>query len=88
MQGPSDKKEFQKWAENETRRVERQRTLFNMLPDTAALDRLKQAMLDRAWDLLDGGGLEGAEAADALLEFLPSKDAESLLNEFFRDDDG
>lgn len=88
MRGPSkaDKEKWQKWADQETKRVERQRTLFAMLPDCHATDRLKQAMLDRAWALLDGG-LEGTAACDALLEFLPSNDADQLLKEYFGDDE-
>lgn len=85
MLGPSGKKEFEKWAFEETRRVERQRTLFAMLPDTRATDRLKQAMLDRAWVLLDAGE---CEACDALLEFIPEDEAQKLLDEFFNDDGG
>lgn len=64
------------------KRIERQRTLFAMLPDTAAVDRLKAAMLQRAYDLLwDGDCL----ACDALSEFLPSSDVERMLTAWEND---
>lgn len=83
MRGPSDKRAFEKWAHEEMVRVERQRTLWAMLPDTRALDSFKAAILNRAWVLLDSGE---CEAADALLEFVPDKDAQKLLDEFFFED--
>jgi hypothetical protein len=64
----------------ETKRIERQRTLWAMMPDSTAKDRLKEAMLERAWILLDSGQ---CDACDALLEFLPSKDAHKMLDEYF-----
>jgi hypothetical protein len=75
-----------RWAANRLR-IEKQRTLWAMTYPNAAKDRLKEAMLQRAWDLLDSGSEGGAEACDALLEFLPADDAEKLLNELFRDTD-
>lgn len=65
------------------RLVERQRSLWNMLPDTTAKQRLLEAMLSRAWELLDCGQ---CEACDALLEFLPSEDAERMLRKYFPDE--
>lgn len=57
------------------KRVERQRTLFNALPSSDAVDRLKEAMAQRAYDLL----WEGDSACDALLEFLPSSAVDEVL---------
>ncbi len=66
----------------EEKRIERQRTLFAMLPPSHATDRLKEAMMQRAYDLMwNGDGL----ATDAILEFLPSKDAEAVLNAWEND---
>lgn len=63
------------WTEEDDRRVERQRTLFNSLPSSNATDRLKAAMLQRAYDLMwNGDGL----ACDAIAEFLPSSEAAKL----------
>lgn len=64
------------------RRVERQRTLFAMLPSTSAVDQLREAIMQRAYDLMwDGDGL----ACDALAEFLPSKSAEEMFDAWERD---
>lgn len=69
----------------EDKRVERQRTLFAMLPSTNATDRLREAVMQRAYDLLwDGDG----QGCDALLEFLPSKSADEILNAWDNDQDG
>lgn len=70
------------WFAREVSRVESQRTLWTMVYDNSAKDALKIAMLDRAWALLDCGE---CEAADALLEFVPTKDADKLLEEYFGD---
>lgn len=68
----------------EDRRIERQRTLFNTLPSSDAVDRLKEAMMQRAYDMLwDGDGL----ACDVLLEFLPSQAAEEILSAWESDQD-
>jgi hypothetical protein len=68
----------------EEKRIERQRTLFNMLPSSHATERLKEAMMQRAYDLIwDGDG----QACDALLEFLPSRDAEAILTAWESDQD-
>src|SRR5688572_23338666 len=68
--------EHRNWNENEERRVEQQRTLFTMLPSCNAVDRLKVAMLQRAYDLLWDGDAMGC---DALTEFLPSKDVDKMM---------
>lgn len=68
-------------AEDETR-IKRQRTLFAMLPSCNATDRLRAAMMQRAYDLIwDGQATE----CDALLEFLPSADAEKVLSAWEND---
>lgn len=66
----------------EIKRIERQRTMFAMVPDTASATRLKEAMLQRAYDCLWDGD---PTACDALLEFLPEKDAEKLLDAWSND---
>lgn len=70
---------FAAWVAEEGTRVAQQREAFrgNLGPARAELQRL---MLDRAWALLDAGE---AEAADALLEFVPEAAALALLDEFF-----
>jgi hypothetical protein len=59
----------------ENQRIARQRSVF---PEEA--DDLKQAMLDRALELLEAGRME---EADAILEFVPESDAGKLLEDFF-----
>lgn len=74
--------EHRNWNAEEEKRQERQRTLFAMLPSCNAVDRLKEAMLQRAYDLLwDGDGL----GCDALIEFLPSKDVDRMLDAWSAD---
>lgn len=68
----------------EDKRIERQRTLFSALPSSNATDRLKDRMLQRAYDLLWDGDCSGC---DAILEFLPSSDAERMLNAYGDDQD-
>lgn len=70
---------FAKWAAEEKARIARQRR-FLTRGKGPGVAKMIQAMLDRAWELLDAGE---TEAADALLEFVPAPDAEKLLNEFF-----
>jgi hypothetical protein len=72
---------YAKWAATETERVRRQRTYLTALKGRLR-DGLVRRMLDRAWDLLDAGE---PEAADALLEFAPEPEATALLNEYFGD---
>lgn len=73
------------YTPEEEKRVERQRTLFAMLPSCNATDRLKERMLQRCYDLMwDGDGL----AADALAEFLPSKDVERMFDAWENDQIG
>lgn len=77
--------EHRNWTAEEERRQERQRTLFAMLPSCNAVDRLKEAMLQRAYDLLwDGDGL----GCDALIEFLPSKEVDRMLDAWSADFEG
>lgn len=66
------------------KRAERHRTLFAMLPSSDATDRLKEAMMQRAYDLLWDGDSFGC---DALLEFIPSADANRLLSSWSDDQD-
>lgn len=71
-------------TEEDQKRVERQRTLFVMLPDTSATDRLKKAIKQRVYDLMWDGSCAGA---DALLEFLPEADATEILDAWDNDQD-
>jgi hypothetical protein len=71
----------------ERQRIAVQRAMWAALPELGpgfvAAETLKKAMLDRAWELLDRGEYE---ACDALLEFIPEKDAKAMLNEYFKDE--
>lgn len=70
------------YGPEDEKRIERQRTLFATLPSSNATDRLKLAIQQRAYDLMwDGFCAE----CDALLEFLPSKDADEVLNAWDHD---
>lgn len=72
------------WTDDEMIRVEQQRTLFTMLGDGHAAEKLKETMMQRAYDLIsDGDGT----ACDAILEFLPSKDSDAVLNGWMSDQD-
>lgn len=62
---------------SQTRRIERQRTLIAMLPDIGATDRLKSAILQRAYDCMWDGDTAGC---DALIEFLPSAEVEKMFS--------
>lgn len=73
---------FAKWIAEETARIQRQRR-FLTRGQGPGIAKLIAAMLDRAWELLDAGR---AEAADALLEFVPEAQATALINEFFPED--
>jgi hypothetical protein len=80
-----DRRRFDKWLADDTRRQERQRTLFAMLPSCNAVDRLKEKMLQRAYDLLWDGDANGC---DALIEFLPSKDVQEMFDAWDHDQSG
>lgn len=70
------------YGPEEERRIERQRSLFSMLPSCNATDRLKNAIMQRAYDLLwEGFSTE----CDTLLEFLPSKDTDKVLSSWESD---
>jgi hypothetical protein len=77
--------EHRDWNADEEKRVEQQRTLFGMLPSCNPTDRLKAAMLQRAYDLLWDGDAMGC---DALTEFLPSKDVDKMFSCWSSDFDG
>lgn len=72
----------EKWLADEQERIRRQRIYLETLSGPWR-EALVQRMLDRAWDLLDSGQ---AEAADAILEFVPEARAHALIDEFFPDD--
>jgi hypothetical protein len=76
---------YEVWAAKEEARVQRQRQPLSQFVRGRGGLLLIEMMLDRAWALLDAGE---CEAADALLEFLPKAQAEALLNEFFKEDEG
>lgn len=65
------------YDQDDVKRIERQRTLFAMLPSTNATDRLKEAMLQRCYDLMWDGD---CMACDALAEFLPEKDVQKMFD--------
>lgn len=78
----SKKAQGEGWTPQDEKRVERQRTAFTMMPSCNAVDRFKEVMMQRAYDLLwDGFATE----CDALLEFLPSKDADAVLDAWDND---
>lgn len=79
------KAEGRGWTEGDEKRVEQQRTLFAMLPSMNAVDRLKDGMLQRAYDLLWDGDCSGC---DAITEFLPAKDVERMFEAYANDQDG
>ena len=66
----------------EQRRIDRQRSLFACLPPGHAADRLRDAIMQRAYDLLWDGDPMGC---DALIEFLPSADADKVLDAWSND---
>jgi hypothetical protein len=80
--------ERERWWREENERIAAQRALWAALPEfgpgAVAADALKAAMIERAWQLLDGGQWE---ACDALLEFVPEADASKMLNEYFAEGD-
>ena len=74
----------QERRDREEQRIARQRNLFTFLPVTQSVDRLKEGMLQRAYDLLCDGDTSGC---DAILEFLPSRDVERMLDAWLDDQD-
>lgn len=70
---------FRRWVEAEASRIRKQRRFLSK-GQGPGIARLIEAMCDRAWELLDAGE---CEAADALLEFVPAERAKALLDEFF-----
>lgn len=68
----------------EEKRIEQQRTLFAMLPDTGAVDTLKEAMMQRVYDLMWDGD---CVACDALAEFLPWAAADEAFSAWDNDQD-
>lgn len=77
-----DEARFKEWCAEQEARCARQRSAWNAVYPNGAKDRFRDAMLQRAWELLEAGE---AEAADALLEFLPEADGRKLLDEFFEE---
>lgn len=73
------KAKFNRWVKDQAARVARQRAILER-PTRGVRGRVIKAMLARAWELLDAGE---TEAADALLEFCPADQAEALRREFF-----
>jgi len=69
----------------EKSRIAKMRALWAAIPTSPEKAACEQAMLDRAWTLLDTG-MEGAAGCDALLEFMPEARADELLNEYFKED--
>lgn len=67
------------------KRIEGHRTLFAMLPSCNAVDRLREAMLQHAYDLMWDGDALGC---DALIEFLPSADVDKMFSAWSDDQDG
>ncbi len=71
--------------DEEQRRIERQRSLFSVLPDVSSVERLRHAMKQRVYDLMWDGDTMGA---DALAEFLPDKDATEAFEAWESDTGG
>lgn len=55
-----------------------------MLPSMSATDRLKEAMMQRVYDLMWDGDCMGA---DAIAEFLPGDDAARAFDAWLSDQD-
>lgn len=72
-------------GDSEQKRIDRQRTLMAMVPDSRAKSDLRGAMLQRAYDLLWDGDCAGC---DALIEFLPSLEVGQLLDAWQDDQEG
>lgn len=79
------KAEGRDYRDADRKRVDRQRTLFAGIVNGPAKEALKKAMLQRAYDLLWDGDASGC---DALLEFLPSREVEQMLEAWSDDQTG
>jgi hypothetical protein len=82
IRGLAKKLSERQFTLDDERRIDRQRTLFHALPTCSEKERLKEKMLQRAYDLLWDGDALGC---DALLEFLPSDDVARMLDAWERD---
>lgn len=67
---------------HENTRIERQRAVWNDLPDCPAKEKLIELLSDAAWQMLDSGNCDDA---DRVLFILPEPVATALLNDFFED---
>lgn len=76
------KAEGRGYTDADEKRIDRQRTLFAFLPSANSTDRFKAAMMQRAYDLMWEGM---CTECDALLEFLPVKDADKVLQSWEND---
>lgn len=65
------------YSDEYQKKIDRQRTLFNTLPTGREKNKLKEAMMQQAYDRMWDGDTDGC---DALLEFLPSDDASAVLD--------
>lgn len=79
-----DEAERERRLDAERKRISRQRNCFTFLPVTTTVETLKNTMLQRAYDLLWDGH---AEECDAILEFLPIRDVEQMLDAWSVDQD-
>lgn len=73
-----------KWRHEGTR-IDRQRAVWNDIPDGPGKARLIELLSDAAWRLLDGGQ---CEEADLILFILPEPVATQLLDDFFDPPEG
>ena len=64
----------------ENARIERQRAVWNDIPDGLGKEQLIELLSDAAWRLLDGGQ---CEEADLILFILPDAVTTKLLDDFF-----
>lgn len=78
---PSEEERARKWRAENDERIRRQRIYLTTVRGPLR-DAMVKRMLDRAWELLDCGR---AEEADAILEFVPEAEAIALVEAFFPD---
>jgi len=71
---------LQRKLRHETSRIDRQRAVWNDIPDCPGKERLIELMGDVVWRLLDGAQVE---EADLILEMMPEPIATKLLDDFF-----